>query len=98
MLDKLNAMNQNLNNLGDEVFRTWDQDQCREEIGKLVEGFKNGLPAFILCQMATSIAGTPELAREHLAALLTRKERKAIVKQEAGNDEQLRARLEAILL
>ena len=98
MLNKLNAVNHNLNNMGDEVFRTWSPEQCREEIGKLVEGFRNGLPVFILCQLATSIAGTPELAREHLAACLTRKERKAIVKKEAGNDKNLRAQLEAILL
>jgi hypothetical protein len=95
MLEKLND---NLNNIGDEVYRTWSDEQQREEIGKLVQGFKNGLPVQILCQLATSIAGTPEQASEHIAAFLSRKERKAIVKNESGSNQQLRTLLESTLL
>lgn len=91
MLDKLN-------NIGDDLYRTWDEEQRREEIGKLVQGFKNGLPIQILCQLATSIAGSSALACGHLSAFLTLKERKALVKKESGGNEALRALLESTLL
>ena len=91
MLDKLN-------NLGDELYRTWSQEQCRDEIGKLVQGYKNGLPVQILCQLATSIAGSSVLASEHLSAFLTLKERKAIFKKEAGANLELRKLLKSTLL
>lgn len=87
-----------LNNLGDDLYQTWSHEQRREEIGKLVQGVKNGLPVQILCQLSASIAGSPELAKEHISAFLTRKERKALVKKEAGGNEQLRAFLETSLL
>lgn len=91
MLDKLN-------NIGDDLYRTWGEEQRREEIGNLVQGFKNGLPIQILCQLATSIAGSPALAREHISAFLTLKERKALVKKESGSNLELRALLESTLL
>jgi len=91
MLDKLN-------NIGDDVYRTWSEEQCQEEIGKLVQGYKNGLPVQILCQMATSIAGSSALASQHLCAFLTAKERKAIIKKESGSNQALRDLLEATLL
>jgi hypothetical protein len=94
----LAQLNSKLNNLGDDLYRTWSDEQKREEIGKLVQGFKNGLPVQILCQLATSIAGTPEQASEHLGAFLSRKERKAIVKNESGSNKQLRDLLESTLL
>jgi hypothetical protein len=94
----LGKLNNNLNNIGDEVYRSWNEEQQREEIGKLVQGFKNGLPVQILCQLATSIAGTPEQASEHLSAFLSRKERKAIVKNESGSNKELRVLLESTLL
>jgi hypothetical protein len=87
-----------LNNIGDEVYQSWSDDQRRAEIGKLVQGFRNGLPIQILCQLATSIAGTPELASEHISAFMSRKERKSIIKEEAGNNRELRALLQATLL
>lgn len=87
-----------LNNLGGDLYQTWSYDQRRDEIGKLVEGFRNGLPIQILCQLATSIAGSPELASEHISAFMSRKERKAIVKQEAGSNKELRSMLQSTLL
>lgn len=87
-----------LDSIGDDVYRTWSPEQCREEIGKLVQGFKNGLPVQILCQLSTSIAGSPELACAHISAFLSLKERKAIVKKESGNNQQLRTLLESTLL
>lgn len=88
----------NLNNIGDDVYQSWSDEQRRDEIGKLVQGYKNGLPVQILCQLAASIAGTPELATEHLAAFLTLKERKSIVKKESGTNDALRNLLESTLL
>lgn len=90
MLDKLN-------NIGDELYQSWNEEQRRAEIGKLVQGYRNGLPAPILCQLATSIAGSPELAGGHLAAFLSRNERKSMVK-EAGKNRELRSLLKATLL
>ena len=91
-------MPDNINNIGDEVYQSWSDEQRREEIGKLVQGYKNGLPVQILCQLATSIAGSSALASGHLAAFLTLKERKSIVKKESGTNEELRALLKATLL
>lgn len=68
-----------LQDIGAEVYRTWSEQQRREEIGKLVQGYQSGLPLPILCMMATSIAGSPAKAKKHLKALMTLKERKAAV-------------------
>ena len=91
MLDKLN-------NIGDETYQSWSEEQRRTEIGNLVQGYQSGLPIQILCQLATSIAGSSALASEHLATFLTLKERKAMVKKESGSNEALRSLLEATLL
>lgn len=89
----------NLNNIGDDVYRSWSEEQRREEIGKLVQGFNNGLPVQILCQLATSIAGSRKLAAGHLAAFLTLPERKAIFKKESdGASNELRSLLKGTLL
>ena len=87
-----------LDSIGDDVYRTWSPEQCREEIGKLVQGFQNGLPVQILCQLSTSIAGDQASACAHISAFLTLKERKAIVKKESGDNRQLRALLQSTLL
>lgn len=87
-----------LNNIGDEVYQTWSYEKRHEEIGKLVEGFKNGLPVQILCHLSASIAGSTAEAAEHLGAFLSRRERKAIVNRESGANRVLRELLEATLL
>lgn len=94
MLDKLET----LNNIGDEVYRTWSYEQRHDEISKLVQGFRNGLPVQILCQLSASIAGSTSEAAEHLAVLIPRRERKAIVNRESGNNKALRELLETTLL
>lgn len=81
--------------LGAALFKTWTDEQRREEIGKLVTGFRNGVPIGILCKMAETIAGSKEAAREHLAALLTLEERQAAVKQQSGG---MRPVVESFLL
>lgn len=84
--------------IGSEMFSNWSEEQRHSEIGKLVEGYRNGLAIQLLCRLATDIAGSEASAKEHLCALLTRKERKAIVKKEAANQDELRAQLSEFLL
>jgi hypothetical protein len=70
--------------LGRTVYKTWDETQRREEIARLVDGYRNGLPIGILCKMAETIAGNRKKARTHLQALLTDEERRAAVAGEIG--------------
>jgi hypothetical protein len=70
--------------LGAALFKTWSEEQQREEIGKLVTGYRNGLPVGILCKMAETIAGSQEKAKEHLAHFMPLKERKRAVAKESG--------------
>ena len=57
--------------LGESVYKTWSNTQRREEIAKLVDGYRNGLPIGILCKMSEAIAGSRKQARKHLHELLT---------------------------
>jgi hypothetical protein len=70
--------------LGAALYKTWTDEQRREEISKLVEGYRAGVPLGVLCKMAETIAGSQELAREHLIAMMTPEERQAAVDSETG--------------
>ena len=70
--------------LGGSLYKTWDSKQRRDEIAKLVDGFRAGLPVGILCKMAEAIAGSRKQARKHLHRLLTAEERQAAVAKETG--------------
>ena len=70
--------------LGAAMFKSWSEEQQREEIGKLVTGYRNGVPVGILCRMAETIAGSQAKAREHLAHFLTVEERQRAVEAESG--------------
>lgn len=72
-----------IQDIGAETYKTWSEQQRRDEIGKLVQGYHSGLPVAILCLMAASIAGTPVKAKKHLKALMTLQERKAAVAKAA---------------
>ena len=50
------------NDLGAAFFKSWSDEQRREEIGKLVAGYRIGVPVGILCKMAETIAGSREVA------------------------------------
>lgn len=95
---KENVMLNSLNNVGDDIYRSWSDDQRRQEIGNLVQGLKQGLPIQIVCEVAASIAGGREEAKLHFAALLTQKERKSLVKNQSQPDTELRTLLKACLL
>ncbi len=70
--------------LGAAVYKTWSNTQRRDEIGRLVEAYRNGLPLGILCQMSEVIAGSRKRARKHLHEMLTPEERQAAVTRETG--------------
>jgi hypothetical protein len=75
--------------LGAAMFKTWSEEQQREEIGKLVTGYRNGVPVGILCKMAETIAGSQAKAKEHLAHFLSPEERKQAVEKAGGGMQTL---------
>jgi hypothetical protein len=81
--------------LGAAMFNTWSEEQQREEIGKLVTGYRNGVPVGVLCKMAETIAGSQEKAKEHLCHFMTIEERQRAVERESGG---MRIVVEAVLL
>jgi hypothetical protein len=72
------------NDLGASLYKTWSDKQKREEIARLVEGYRKGLPLGILCKMSETIAGSRKRARTHLQALMTPTERQTAVEKESG--------------
>ncbi|MCM2265150.1 MAG: hypothetical protein NDI73_08150 [Desulfuromonadales bacterium] len=81
--------------LGASMFKDWSEEQQREEIGKLVSGFRKGVPVGILCKMAETIAGSQEKAKEHLAHFMPLAERQQAVEKENGG---VRILVESFLL
>jgi hypothetical protein len=75
-----------LNNqdLGSSIYKTWSTSQRRDEIARLVEGYRSGLPIGILCKMVETIAGSRKTARKHLRAMLTAEERHTAIEKESG--------------
>ncbi len=86
-----------LNDVGAEVYQSWSYEQRRIEIGRLVEGYRNGLPVDVLCMVAASIAGSEALAREHLVELIPAEERQAIVAAAKGN-KKARSRIKTFFV
>jgi hypothetical protein len=72
------------NDLGASLYKTWSNTQRRDEITKLVEGYRAGLPIGILCNMAEQVAGSRKRARKLLQEMLTAEERQSAIKQETG--------------
>lgn len=70
--------------LGASLFKTWDETQKRDEIAKLVVGYRSGVPIGILCKMSETIAGNRKKARKHLRALMTPAEREKAVVEADG--------------
>lgn len=88
------GQNQN-QDLGAELFKTWTDEQRQDEVLKLVQGFRSGLPVGIMCKMVETIVGSQAAARSHLLELLTVEERQAAVAGEVGG---LKLLLESYLL
>ncbi len=72
------------NDLGASLFKTWSNTKRREEIERLVEGYRNGLALGVLIKMTETIAGSRKRARQYLHELLTPEERQAAVARETG--------------
>lgn len=68
--------------VGASLYKTWSNTKRRDEIARLVEGYRSGLPASILCRMTEKIAGSRKRARKYLHELLTPAERQATVEKE----------------
>jgi hypothetical protein len=75
--------------LGEALYKTWNNKQRRDEIAKLVEGYRSGLPIGILCKMTEAIAGSRKQARKHLHSMLTADERQIAIEKETGGMEIL---------
>ena len=67
------------NDLGAELFKTWSEKQRSDEIEKLVQGYRNGVPLGILCKMAETVAGDKKKAKKYLKQCMSAAERKAAV-------------------
>ncbi len=74
----------NNDDLGAALFKTWTDEQRREEIEKLVTGYRAGVPVGILIKMTETIAGSRKKARKHLHELLTPEERQIAIDKEPG--------------
>jgi hypothetical protein len=72
------------NDLGAALYKTWSEAQRLEEIEKLVQGFRNGVPVGIVCKMSETIAGNKKKAKQILKQLLTLEERKSAVASAEG--------------
>ncbi|MDD2309763.1 MAG: hypothetical protein PHH91_09305 [Desulfuromonadaceae bacterium] len=65
----------NSNDLGASLFKTWKEKQRSDEIEKLVQGFRNGVPLGILLKMAETVAGDQKKAKKYLKKFMTEAER-----------------------
>lgn len=74
----------NNSDLGAALFKTWTEKQRSDEIEKLVQGFRNGVPIGILCKMSETVAGSKKKARKYLKEFMSEAERKAAVESATG--------------
>lgn len=81
--------------LGGALFAAWTDEQRQAELGKLIQGYRSGLPVGVLCKMVETITGSKEEACRYLAEQLTLEERQAAVAAESGGMKPL---LESYLL
>ncbi|QSV45138.1 hypothetical protein [Geobacter benzoatilyticus] len=70
--------------VGSELYKTWSNTQRRDEISKLVQGYRSGLPASMLCKISESIAGNRKRARKYLFEMMTPDERMVAANSESG--------------
>lgn len=75
--------------LGAALYSTWTEKQRFDEIEKLVQGYRSGVPVGILCKMTETIAGDIKKAKIILKQLLTPEERKSAIKSAEGGMKPL---------
>lgn len=74
----------NTTDLGASLFKTWTEKQRSDEIEKLVQGFRNGVPVGILCKMSETVAGNKKNAKKYLKQFMDASERKAAIEAASG--------------
>lgn len=74
----------NNNDLGAALFKTWTEKQRCDEIEKLVQGYRNGVPIGILCKMSETVAGDKKKAKKYLKQFMNEEEREAAIKAATG--------------
>ena len=84
----------NNNDLGAALFKTWTEAQRRDEIEKLVHGYRNGVPLGILCKMSETIAGSKKKAKNYLKRFLTPEECSAAI---AAADDSMKPVVTSLL-
>lgn len=67
------------NDLGASLFKTWSEKQRSDEIEKLVQGYRNGVPIGILCKMSETVAGNKKKAKNYLKQFMTASERSTAI-------------------
>lgn len=72
------------NDLGAALFKTWTEKQRGDEIEKLVQGFRNGVPIGILCKMSETVAGDKKKAKKYLKQFMSAAERKSAIESATG--------------
>jgi hypothetical protein len=74
----------NNNDLGASLFKTWTEKQRSDEIEKLVQGYRNGVPIGILCKMSETVAGSKKTAKKYLKKFMSEAERTAALQAAQG--------------
>lgn len=70
--------------LGASLYKTWSEKQRFDEIEKLVQGYRAGVPVGILCKLSETIAGDKKKAKKILKQILSEEERSAAIKSAQG--------------
>jgi hypothetical protein len=70
--------------LGASLYKTWNEKQRFDEIEKLVQGYRAGVPIGILCKLSETIAGDKKRAKKILKQLLSVEECNAAIKSAQG--------------
>ena len=86
-----------LNNIGAEIYASWDDARKRLEIERLVKAYQGGLGIVIVCQMAEAIAGSRSDAKRHLSALMPLADRLDAVSSATKEHKEARRLVRALL-
>lgn len=84
--------------IGTEVYQSWSTEKRRDEIGKLVQGYRAGVPVVVLCMTAAAVAGSHDDARLYLSEFMPLEERQAVVAAQHGADEEVQSLVRSFML
>lgn len=86
-----------LNSIGADLYKTWNEEQKRIEIERLVQAYRNGLPISIVCMTAEAIAGSRGDAKRHLVSLMSLVDRLEAISSADGEKKEIRRLVRAVL-